>query len=45
MMKTSGDLGDWKAAVITGREEPFNPYKERLSVVEKISTHESYEMF
>ena len=40
MMKTSED--DCRATVITEREEPFNPYKERLSVVEKISTHESY---
>ena len=26
MLKTSGDIADWGAAMITGREEPFNPY-------------------
>ena len=35
ILKTSGDLADWRAAVVTGKEEAFNPYKERLSVVEK----------
>ena len=43
MLKTSGDIAGWEAAVVTGREEPFNPYKERLSVVEKISTQEPYD--
>ena len=43
MLKTSGDVANWGAAVITGKEEPFNPYRERLSVVEKISTHEPYD--
>ena len=43
MLKTSGDLAHWGAAVVTGREDPFNPYRERLSVVEKISTHEPYD--
>ena len=43
ILKTSGDLADWRAAVITGKEEAFNPYKERLSVVGKISPYESYD--
>ena len=41
MLKTSGNIADWEAAVVTGREEPFNPYKERLSVVEK-SPHRNH---
>ena len=43
ILKTYGDLADWRAAVVTGKEESFNSYKERLSVVEKISSHESYD--
>ena len=43
ILKTSGDLADWRAAVVTGKEEAFNPYKERLSVVGKNLSYESYD--
>ena len=43
MLKTLGDIADWGAAVTTGREEPFNPYEEKLSMVAKIFTHEPYD--
>ena len=43
ILKTSGDIADWRTAVVTGKEEAFNPYQERLSVVEKISSYESYD--
>ena len=43
LLKTPGDVADWNSAIITGKGVEFNPYKERLSVVEKISTLQSYE--
>ena len=43
LLKTPGDVADWNSAIITGKGMEFNPYKERLLVVEKISTLQSYE--
>ena len=43
LAKTPGDVADWNSAIITGKGVEFNPYKERLLVVEKISTLQSYE--
>ena len=43
MLKISRDIADLGAAVITGREEPFNLYKEKLSVMAKISTSDKLE--
>ena len=43
LVKTPGDVADWNSATITGKGVEFNPYKERLLVVEKISTLQSYE--
>ena len=43
LVKTPGDVADWNSAIITGKGVEFNPYKERLLVVEKISTLQSYQ--
>ena len=43
LLKTPGDVAGWNSAIITGKGVEFNPYKERLLVVEKISTLQSYE--
>ena len=43
LLKTPGDVADCNSAIITGKGVEFNPYKERLLVVEKISTLQSYE--
>ena len=43
LLKTPGGVADWNSAIITGKGVEFNPYKERLLVVEKISTLQSYE--
>ena len=43
LVKTPGDVADWNSAIITGKGVEFNRYKERLLVVEKISTLQSYE--
>ena len=42
LLKIPGDVVDWNSAIITGKGVEFNPYKERLLVVEKISTLQSY---
>ena len=42
MQRNIQDLSDWVSEVITGREEPYNPWKDKLAVIEKISSHQPY---